>query len=116
MKRAPWLKRAGLVVLASLLLAALGFVALRSGPLAPIRVTVVAAQEARLPRSIFGVGTVEAQVVYNQISGVQVVYNTIDNVNPFGGLVPLSRFCSAVASATSATSGSIAAGPSAAAR
>ena len=61
MKRAPWLKRAGLVVLASLLLAALGFVALRSGPLAPIRVTVVAAQEARLPRSIFGVGTVEAR-------------------------------------------------------
>lgn len=31
----------------------------------------------------------DAQIVYNAISGVTVVYNTIDAVNPFGGLVPL---------------------------
>jgi capsid assembly protease len=31
----------------------------------------------------------DAQVVYSAISGVTVVYNDIDKVNPFGGLVPL---------------------------
>jgi signal peptide peptidase SppA len=31
----------------------------------------------------------DAQVVYSAISGVTVVYNDLDKVNPFGGLVPL---------------------------
>lgn len=48
---------AGLVVLALLL----GYVILRSGPLAPIAVTVVAVEERGISPSLFGVGTVEAR-------------------------------------------------------
>jgi HlyD family secretion protein len=40
---------------------ALAFVALRTGPLATTRVTVVTVQEGRLSPSIFGIGTVEAR-------------------------------------------------------
>lgn len=48
----------GLVVL---LLGTLAFVALRTGPLAPTRVTVTAVREGRLNPAIFGIGTVEAR-------------------------------------------------------
>lgn len=50
-----------LVVLGLALLAAMAVVALRSGPLAPVRVTVVQATEARLQPALFGIGTVEAR-------------------------------------------------------
>lgn len=43
------------------LLGALAFVALRTGPLAPIQVTVISIKEGRLSPAIFGIGTVEAQ-------------------------------------------------------
>jgi HlyD family secretion protein len=49
----------GAVVLA--LLGALAFAALRTGPLAPIKVTVTQATEGALNPALFGIGTVEAQ-------------------------------------------------------
>lgn len=59
-----WSRRLGLGLLAALLLAALAYVALRSGPLAPIRVTVATATEGRLSPALFGIGTVEARRAY----------------------------------------------------
>lgn len=59
-----WLRRLGLGGLAVLLLAALGFVVMRSGPLAPTRVTVARAQVGSLSPSLFGIGTVEARRSY----------------------------------------------------
>jgi len=62
MKRNPLLiRRLALGVLALALLGALAFVALRTGPLAPTRVTVAAVQQGRLSPAIFGIGTVEAR-------------------------------------------------------
>ncbi len=55
------LRTAVLAGLGLALLAALAFVALRAGPLAPIRVTVVQAAEGVLQPSLFGIGTVEAR-------------------------------------------------------
>ncbi len=55
------LRRLGIGVLAVSLIAALAFVALRTGPLAPVRVTVTAVQEGKLSPTIFGIGTVEAR-------------------------------------------------------
>ena len=55
------LRRIGISALAVVLVAALAFVALRTGPLAPIRVTVTSAQEGKLSPAIFGIGTVEAR-------------------------------------------------------
>jgi HlyD family secretion protein len=55
------LRRLGIGALAVALLAALAFVALRTGPLAPIRVTVTSIQEGKLSPAIFGIGTVEAR-------------------------------------------------------
>jgi HlyD family secretion protein len=46
------------------LVAAMVFVVMRSGPLAPTRVTVVKAAEGRLTPALFGVGTVEARRSY----------------------------------------------------
>jgi HlyD family secretion protein len=46
------------------LAAAMAFVVLRSGPLAPTRVTVVQAAEGRLTPALFGIGTVEARRSY----------------------------------------------------
>jgi HlyD family secretion protein len=43
------------------LVGALAFVSLRTGPLAPIKVTVAQPTEGRLTPSIFGIGTVEAR-------------------------------------------------------
>ena len=57
-------RRSGLLLLALLLLAAFAFLVLRSGPLAPIRVTVATVEEGTLAPSLFGVGTVEARRAY----------------------------------------------------
>lgn len=59
-----WSRRLGLGLLAGLLIAALAFVALRSGPLAPTRVTVAQATTGSLSPSLFGIGTVEARRAY----------------------------------------------------
>jgi len=61
MKQALVLRRIGLGALAVALVATLAFVALRTGPLAPIRVTVTSVQEGTLRPAIFGIGTVEAR-------------------------------------------------------
>lgn len=55
--RRRWLL-SGLVVV---LVAALAFVVLRSGPLAPTRVTVSQAKQGSISASLFGIGTVEAR-------------------------------------------------------
>jgi HlyD family secretion protein len=55
------LRRIGIGALAVGLVAALAFVALRTGPLAPVRVTVTSVQEGKLSPAIFGIGTVEAR-------------------------------------------------------
>ncbi|MDP2433792.1 MAG: efflux RND transporter periplasmic adaptor subunit [Pseudomonadota bacterium] len=47
-----------------LLLAGLGFVVARSGPLAPIRVTVAEVEQGTVAPSLFGIGTVEARRAY----------------------------------------------------
>ena len=54
-------RRLALGALALLLIGALAFVALRSGPLAATQVTVMRVQAGRLSPSIFGLGTVEAR-------------------------------------------------------
>lgn len=46
---------------ALVLLGAIAYVSLRTGPLAPIKVTVIHATEGRLTPAIFGIGTVEAR-------------------------------------------------------
>jgi len=46
------------------LIAAMVYVVMRAGPLAPIRVTVVQAAEGRLTPALFGIGTVEARRSY----------------------------------------------------
>ena len=61
---APRLRRWGLGLLAALLLAALVFVVMRSGPLAPTRVTVHKAESASVSPTLFGIGTVEARRAY----------------------------------------------------
>ena len=58
------LRRLGLGALAVLLLAALVFVFLRSGPLAPTRVTVAQAAVGSFTPALFGIGTVEARRAY----------------------------------------------------
>ena len=55
------LRRVGIGALAVGLVAALAFVALRTGPLAPTKVTVTSVQEGKLSPAIFGIGTVEAK-------------------------------------------------------
>lgn len=57
-------RRTGLGLLAMLLLGLLVFVFLRSGPLAPTRVTLTKVTEGRLAPALFGVGTVEARRSY----------------------------------------------------
>ena len=56
-----FLRRIVIGALAFGLIAALAFVALRTGPLAPVRVTVMSIQEGKLSPAIFGIGTVEAR-------------------------------------------------------
>lgn len=57
-------RRVALLAVAVLLVGALGFVMLRSGPLAPTRVTVQQAQTAVVQPALFGLGTVEARRTY----------------------------------------------------
>jgi len=57
-------RRVGLSLLGILLIAALAFVVMRSGPLAPTRVTVIEVIEGRLTPALFGIGTVEARRSY----------------------------------------------------
>lgn len=57
-------RRVGLGLLGLLLLGALAFVVMRSGPLAPTRVTVIEVTEGRLTPALFGFGTVEARRSY----------------------------------------------------
>lgn len=57
-------RRVGLSLLGILLIAALAFVVMRSGPLAPTRVTVIEVTEGRLTPALFGIGTVEARRSY----------------------------------------------------
>ena len=59
-----WWRRLGLGSLGVLLIAALGYVVMHSGPLAPTRVTVTQAQVGSLSPSLFGIGTVEARRAY----------------------------------------------------
>jgi HlyD family secretion protein len=54
-------RRLGVGAAVLVLLGALAFVALRTGPLAPIKVTVTTVEQGSLSPAIFGVGTVEAQ-------------------------------------------------------
>lgn len=55
------LRRLGFAALGLFLLAAITYVSLRSGPLAPIKVSVVQPDQGSLSPSIFGIGTVEAR-------------------------------------------------------
>lgn len=57
-------RRLGLGLLGLLLLGAFAFVVARSGPLAPIRVTVAKVSEGNAMPALFGVGTVEARRAY----------------------------------------------------
>lgn len=59
--RTPSWNRVGLVAGLVLLGLLLGYVVLRSGPLAPIAVTVAEVEERGISPSLFGVGTVEAR-------------------------------------------------------
>lgn len=56
-----WLRRLALGALLLALLGALAWVALRSGPLAPIKVTLTRVSQGSLSPAIFGIGTVEAR-------------------------------------------------------
>lgn len=65
MKMPPNLsRRLGLGLLGVLLIVALSYVVMRSGPLAPTRVTVTQATVGSLSPSLFGIGTVEARRAY----------------------------------------------------
>ena len=55
------MRRAALGAAALLLIGAVVFVSLRTGPLAPVKVTVIQPTEGSLTPAIFGIGTVEAQ-------------------------------------------------------
>jgi HlyD family secretion protein len=57
-------KRLGLGVLGLVLLGAFALVVARSGPLAPVRVTVVQVTEGQVAPELFGIGTVEARRAY----------------------------------------------------
>jgi HlyD family secretion protein len=57
-------RRVLLVLLGAALVAALAFVMMRSGPLAPTRVTTVEAATGSFTPALFGIGTVEARRTY----------------------------------------------------
>ncbi|MFP5325646.1 MAG: biotin/lipoyl-binding protein, partial [Gammaproteobacteria bacterium] len=56
-----WIRRGVLFLLALLLLGILAFVALRTGPLAPVKVQVTEVARGRVSPEIFGIGQVEAR-------------------------------------------------------
>jgi HlyD family secretion protein len=57
-------RKFGLMAFAVILLVGFGFVVARSGPLAPIKVTVIRVEAGSLSSSLFGIGTVEARRSY----------------------------------------------------
>ena len=57
-------RRLALIGLGILLVAAMSYVVMRSGPLAPTRVTVVQAAEGQITPQLFGIGTAEARRSY----------------------------------------------------
>jgi HlyD family secretion protein len=57
-------RRAGLVLLGLVLLAAFVFVVVRTGPFAPVRVTVAEVTEDSVAPALFGIGTIEARRAY----------------------------------------------------
>lgn len=57
-------RKAGLIFFAVVLLLVFGFVVARSGPLAPIKVTITRVEAGSLSSSLFGIGTVEARRSY----------------------------------------------------
>jgi HlyD family secretion protein len=57
-------RRLALIGLGGLLVVAMAYTVMRSGPLAPTRVTVVQAAEGQLTPQLFGIGTVEARRNY----------------------------------------------------
>lgn len=59
-----WSRHLGLGLLGVMLIAAMGYVVMRSGPLAPTRVTVTQVRGGSLSPSLFGIGTVEARRTY----------------------------------------------------
>lgn len=61
MKRPTFSGKGLFALLGLLLLGALGFVVARSGPLAPIRVTVARVEQGVVVPALFGIGTVEAR-------------------------------------------------------
>ena len=62
------------------LIAAMVFVVMHSGPLAPTRVTVVQAAERRLTPALFGIGSVEARRSYLERLTWEVVLPQIERV------------------------------------
>ena len=57
-------RKAGLGLLAAVLIVGFGWVVARSGPLSPIRVTSLRVEAGALSPAIFGIGTVEARRSY----------------------------------------------------
>jgi HlyD family secretion protein len=53
-----------LVVVLAVLAILLAFVAVRSGPLAPVKVTVASIEERAITPALFGIGTVEARYTH----------------------------------------------------
>jgi HlyD family secretion protein len=62
--KTPSSKVMALAMLGVLLIAAVVFVVMRAGPLAPVRVTVAQATEGTLTPALYGIGTVEARRSY----------------------------------------------------
>lgn len=58
-------RRLGLMLAGAVLVAVFAWVVLRSGPLAPIRVTLEKASTSELQPALFGIGVVEARRAYN---------------------------------------------------
>ncbi len=57
-------RKLSLIVFLVLLLGLFGYVALRSGPLAPVPVTVLSVKQESVTPALFGIGTVEARYAY----------------------------------------------------
>jgi HlyD family secretion protein len=60
----PLLKKIFLTLLALILLGGFGWVVTKSGPLAPVQVTVAPVTRQAIEASVFGIGTVEARYTY----------------------------------------------------
>jgi HlyD family secretion protein len=62
--RSILVRRWGQIALGLLLLAGFALVVLRSGPLAPIRITVTTIDEGNITSALFGIGSIEARRAY----------------------------------------------------